>query len=97
MGRRMDVAPTLADLLSETGFVDIKSSTLKCVVGAWPKDARKKEIGAWHASCIQTGAEAYGLALFTRVLGKTEEEAKKIINGVLNEVTNPRIHVYVKQ
>jgi len=42
---------------------------------------------------FETGCEAYGLALFTRVLGMTDVEAKKIIREAVEECYNPRIHM----
>lgn len=97
LGKRFDWAPKLPDVLKEVGFEDIHVGFVKCAVGPWPKDKRKKEMGLWAAEVMQTGAEAYALAMITRVLGKSEEEAKKIIKGLLNEVNDPKKHVYIKQ
>jgi len=97
IGRRVDITPELADIVQKAGFVDVHVEYKKCPVGAWAKDRHKKELGRWAGETMQTGAEAYGLALFTRAAGKSHAEAKKIINDLLDEVNNPDIHVYIRQ
>ena len=40
--------------------------------------------------------ESYALALFTRVLGWTNEKTQVFLAAVRKEVTNPNVHLYGK-
>src|SRR5690606_30563080 len=72
-GTYVDV-PGLAERLQAAGFVDIVVRKFKAPVGAWPKKRTMKEHGIFMYESIKTGMEAYGLALFTRVLGMDRSE-----------------------
>jgi len=62
--------------------------------GPWPKDPRMKEIGYWALLNSEYSFEAYGLALFTRVLGMTGEEARELCARAQRDLKNKHIHVY---
>lgn len=91
-GQKMDDTARLAGRVKDAGFVDIQEKNYKVPCGTWPKDKRYREIGMWTKEISQTGAEAYGLALFTRVLGMNEEDAKKLCNGYVQDLENKSIH-----
>src|SRR5690606_1412904 len=89
-----DDVPGLAERLQAAGFVDIVVRQFKAPVGAWTKKRRMKEYGIFMYESIKTGMEAYGLALFTRVLGMDEKKAKDLIQKTVEEYGDPRKHVY---
>jgi len=62
--------------------------------GPWPKDPRMKEIGYWALLNSEYSFEAYGLALFTRVLGMSGEEARELCTRAQRDLKNKHIHVY---
>ncbi|TGZ82684.1 S-adenosyl-L-methionine-dependent methyltransferase [Ascodesmis nigricans] len=80
----------------DAGYVNVQVVKLKQPCGAWPKDKRLKRIGRMQAAHADPGAfESYGLALFTRHLGLSEEEAKKICYDASHEIqTTTRVHAY---
>lgn len=49
-------------ILKDAGFVDVKVTTVKMPMGAWPKDKKYKRAGRIAAEVLNTGFEAYGLA-----------------------------------
>lgn len=63
-------------------------------MGPWPKDRRLKDIGYWTLMNSETSFEAYGLALFTRVLGMSGEEARAMCLRAQRDLKNKNIHVY---
>lgn len=63
--------------------------------GPWPKDPKMKELGYWALINSESSFEAYGLALFTRVLGMGGEEAKDLCIRAGRDSSNGHIHLYV--
>lgn len=54
-----------------------------------------KEIGYWVLMNTETSFEAYGLALFTRVLGMNGDEARDLCIRAQRDSSNRHIHVYI--
>lgn len=51
---------------------------MKLPNSAWAKNKALRSAGHLQALGLETGYHAYGMALFTRILGMSEEEANKI-------------------
>lgn len=63
-------------------------------MGPWPKDKRLKEIGRWFLlQFVESGLQAYSLALFTRN-GWTEAEVQVLLAGVRAELKQVKMHLY---
>ncbi|TQB73934.1 hypothetical protein MPDQ_005413 [Monascus purpureus] len=81
-----DVFPSLSSHLHQQGFTDIQTKEFIVPVGPWPKDKRLKEIGRWFLlQFVESGLQAYSLALFTRN-GWTEAEVQVLLAGVRAEL-----------
>lgn len=93
MGRSLSVVSELPQWIEDAGFVDIVNQKEVLPVGLWPKDKKYKERGRWGLLNVDAAMEAYGLALFTRVLGMTAEEARKIIDDGRKDLFNKKIHM----
>lgn len=93
-GTHLDTTPELAGILRKAGFVDVVERKIKTPIGAWPRDPRQKEIGRWVNALNDGSLEAYGLALFTRVLQMGEKEAKDAIDAAVKELKDTRIRWY---
>lgn len=50
--------------------------------------------GRWASLILDTGLEAYGMALFTRVLGRSREEMEKLFENARKEVMQKKVHAY---
>lgn len=63
-------------------------------VGPWAKNKKNKEIGRY---CLADFHEGVGssVALFTKVLGYSEEEFAKMAKAVKDEMDEPEIHLYM--
>lgn len=42
----------------------------------------------------EAGAEGYGMAVFTRFLGLSVEDAKKVCDDAVHDIRNKNYHVY---
>ena len=71
-------------------------SYLQVPLNPWAKDRKLKEIGRYEQVNVIEGIEAYSLALFTRVLGWSNEQAQVFFAGVRKEVKDRSLHLYVK-
>lgn len=71
------------------------SNIRQCPVGSWPKDPRLKEIGRVGQVTLYDAIEPYTLALWTRVLGYSSQEAQEYVDKVRAELLNTSHHIYV--
>jgi|SRR5690606_8567242 len=93
LGRRMDIAPELFAITKKAGFADASQVILKSPMGVWPKNKRLKEMGAVGREIFNVGgAESYGLALLTRILGWSVEDAKGLCDQFKRDINNVKIH-----
>jgi len=84
----------LKKLLEEAGFVDIELRTIKQPVGTWAKDERLKDIGRFFLIFMEKAFHTYALALFTRTLGMSADDANKLCDAAKNDVFNKRHHLF---
>lgn len=85
---------TLAERLTEAGFVDVKSFRVKQPIGGWPQDSKLKVIGEMMLLNIQLGLEAYCLAAFTRVLGMATGDASALLKEASVRACDRGMHAY---
>ncbi|KAL4946356.1 hypothetical protein BDV06DRAFT_136748 [Aspergillus oleicola] len=67
----------------------------QCPIGSWPKSPRLKELGRVGKLAVVEAIEPYSLALFTRVLGWSYEQAQDYLNKCRRETMNTSCHIYV--
>ncbi|KAL7270977.1 hypothetical protein RUND412_006297 [Rhizina undulata] len=89
-----DMGHIVKEYLLEAGFIDIQETIIQMPWGHWPRERKWKEVGYWALLNTETSFEAYGLALFTRVLGMTAEEAVDLCHRAHLEVKNGVVRVY---
>lgn len=68
---------------------------LEVPIGPWAKGQKNKEIGVFFQAHSLDSVEPFTLALFSRVLGYSADEAHATIARVTNDLRNPRAHLYV--
>ncbi|ESZ91133.1 hypothetical protein SBOR_8497 [Sclerotinia borealis F-4128] len=96
-GKMMDeVAGSQKKWMIDAGFVDVHDQVYKVPIGPWPKDKRLKEIGMYYQAQCLDAVEPISMALFTRVLGYSFEEAQVTMVGPRTDMKNPSNHVYMK-
>ncbi|KXH34904.1 methyltransferase domain-containing protein [Colletotrichum simmondsii] len=94
MGRPVNVAASFKQMLEDAGFVDVEEKKAIWPYNPWPKDPKLKELGLWAQASAGSGIEAASMALFTRVLNWTKEEATVFIAEVRNEHKKIGVHAY---
>ncbi|KGO38135.1 hypothetical protein PEX1_073200 [Penicillium expansum] len=95
-GKPMDVATKLAQWMVEQGFANVTDDIYKGPIGGWPKNRRYKEMGRIGKVSIMEVLEPYSLALFTRVLGLSYQEAQEHIENARAELMSNSHHLYVR-
>lgn len=60
----------------------------------WPKDPHLKQVGKYNQAALQMAVESYSLALFTRVLGWSNEQTQVFLAAVRKDIANVRVHSY---
>lgn len=92
--RRLLTAAKIKGWFVDAGFVDVVETVIKLPNGAWPKDPRLKEIGAYHMSTLFDGLDAISLSLFTHMLGWKIEDVNSFLTEVKADLKNKKIHSY---
>ncbi|KAH0430084.1 methyltransferase domain-containing protein [Colletotrichum camelliae] len=77
-GKQINVARFHKQWMIEAGFEDIP-------IGPWAKDPALKELGRYELAHMQMSVESHTPALFTRVLGFSEDQARVLMEGVKRE------------
>ncbi|KAB8205482.1 S-adenosyl-L-methionine-dependent methyltransferase [Aspergillus parasiticus] len=95
-GRPMNVATSLKTWMKNAGFENVTEVVYVIPYGPWPKDPKLKEIGKWQYVQAPEGVEAYGLRLYTQVLGWPESEAKLHQALVKQQLRDRSLHIYGK-
>ncbi|KAL1989106.1 hypothetical protein VTN96DRAFT_5869 [Rasamsonia emersonii] len=95
-GRKMDVAPSLKHWIKEAGFEDVTERVYVAPLGPWPKDPKLKELGRWAYVENPDGVDAYGLRLYTQVLGWEPDAAKIHLALVKEQLRDKNLHAYSK-
>ncbi|KAK2018772.1 methyltransferase domain-containing protein [Colletotrichum eremochloae] len=84
-GRSITVAASFKQMLEDAGFVDVEERRAIWPFNPWPKDERLKTIGAWSQASTLMGIEGISMAIFTRVLDWSPEEATLFCADVRKE------------
>jgi hypothetical protein len=95
-GRKLNVAPELKQWMIDAGFEDVVEKVYMTPLGPWPKDRKLKEIGKWQYILAPDSVEAYGLRLYTQVLGWSSDEAKIHHALVKQQIRDKSLHAYAK-
>lgn len=92
----MKIAPNLKDWIKETGFEDVTESVYVLPLGPWPKDPKLKELGRWAYVRNPDAVDAYGLHVYTQVLGWEPDAAKIHLALVKEQLRDKSLHGYSK-
>ena len=84
--------------MTDAGFTDVTLTIAKQPYGPWPKEKRMKQAGLLALAQSETVFHSYGMALYTRVLGMGEEEARRVCDegrdAILLRVKKEGVHSY---
>ncbi|CCF46107.1 TAM domain methyltransferase [Colletotrichum higginsianum] len=94
IGRPINVPSTFKQMLEDAGFVDVEERVVTWSFNPWPKDPKLRDIGFWAQETALAGIGAVSMALFTRVLDWSPEEAWVFCAEVRNEHKKVGVHAY---
>lgn len=77
------------DQLTEAGFVDIQSKTIRWPVGPWPESKKDKTLGVWAQRNMIDGLEAAAMGFLSRYDGWTREEVLELVNAAKTKFSIP--------
>lgn len=80
--------------MQEAGFPDVQTRAIKTAIGAWPADARQKEIGRFNKLGLEKSLEGFALYLLTNVMEWEYEEVQSWLGKVRETIRNTRHHGY---
>jgi len=83
--------------MEAAGFVDLKVTNLKTIIGPWPADPKYKEIGQYARLALEQDIEGYIIYLWTNGLGWTREEIAVYAAHLRRELRSTRFHAYYPQ
>lgn len=95
-GRELNVYHKLKQWMIDAGFEDVTESVYLVPLAPWAKDKKLKELGRYYAAMAQDAVEAYGLRLYTQVLGWDTTKAQVHHALVKNQLRDRAVHAYTK-
>jgi len=95
LGVHFDLAPLLADMMREAGFVNVTSRIFHVPIGIWPKNKVLKTVGLYWRTILIDGAEPIALGPLTRGLKWTKEEVDVFLVGVRRAYMDGWVHSHM--
>jgi hypothetical protein len=95
IGRPFRLPSPLKELVPAAGFANYHQEIHPLPYSPWPADKKLKLLGRWYVTSMETVFEAYGLAMFTRILKMDPKEGKELCAAVWKEVISRKVHAYV--
>ncbi|KAG0136863.1 S-adenosyl-L-methionine-dependent methyltransferase [Tuber indicum] len=93
-GRTLSKVESINDSFRTVGFENVAETRHKVPWGTWPKERKKKELGAWILMITESGFESFGMALMTRTLGMTPSEVSVLCEKAFAELKSKKFHIY---
>ncbi|KAM5354615.1 hypothetical protein ACJ41O_001262 [Fusarium nematophilum] len=82
--------------MEAAGFVDVRVTTLKCPIGAWPRDEKLKEVGRFMKLAL--GRDVEGAVIFMAdLLGWKKEEIAVYAAHLRRELASNKFRPYYRQ
>lgn len=95
-GRELNIYPYIKQWMIDAGFVDVVEKVYLAPLAPWAKDKDLKTLGRYYAAMAQDAVEAYGLRLYTQVLGWDTQKAQVHHALVKNQLKDRAVHAYTK-
>lgn len=91
--KRINVAQYHRQWMIDAGFDDVREIIIRIPIGPWALDPKLKELGKWERLHMQMSVDSHTPALFTRVLGYSQDQVQALIQGVKSEFRDPNLHL----
>lgn len=76
------------------GAKGIETRTIKVPIGAWPAEAKWKEVGMFNRQALESGLEGFSLYILTNVMGWEYTEVQLWLARVRAALKNRSYHSY---
>ncbi|KFY88679.1 hypothetical protein V498_06694 [Pseudogymnoascus sp. VKM F-4517 (FW-2822)] len=93
-GKPLNVGRFHKGWMEEAGFVDVEEKVVKVPLGPWARGPQLKELGRYERWHMNQSVEAHSMALYTRVLNYSQDEANILFARVRNEFNDRSLHLY---
>ncbi|KAL2222325.1 S-adenosyl-L-methionine-dependent methyltransferase [Thermoascus aurantiacus ATCC 26904] len=93
-GKSWLICDTMKQSIIDAGFVDVREERFKWPIGTWGSDERSQDIGRWNREFWRSGTEGWVMALSTRHLGWTAEQARAFVKETEKALNDTRQRVY---
>ena len=90
-GAEPSPGPRLEGWMKAAGFADVRATKIPLPVGAWPADARLREVGAWNLVQIAEHVEGLVNWVFGRLLGESEEAVARLCEELRVELLSSNV------
>ncbi|KAH7141395.1 S-adenosyl-L-methionine-dependent methyltransferase [Dactylonectria estremocensis] len=94
-GRAYQDIPSLVDVMTEIGFVDVVIEKFRWPNNPWPKDKRLKELGAWVFANFSGGLEGITMAPLTRAHGWSPHAVEVFLVDVRKVLGDKNVHAFM--
>lgn len=94
-GRPLNLGPYIKGFMTSADLSSVDEQIYKMPIGTWPTDEKQKLIGASIMVQTLNGMEGYTTVLFTKVLGWSLQDTKKMIDDVLRDICDDGKHKYI--
>ncbi|KAK4237736.1 secondary metabolism regulator LAE1 [Achaetomium macrosporum] len=84
-GKPINIARKHKQWMVNAGFEDVAEKVIRIPIGPWAKDPWLKELGRFEQIHMQMSVASHTPALFSRVLGYTEQQVQVLVEGVKRE------------
>ncbi|KFZ16910.1 hypothetical protein V501_02009 [Pseudogymnoascus sp. VKM F-4519 (FW-2642)] len=93
-GKPLNVGRFHKGWMEEAGFTDVEEKVVKVPLGPWATGRQLKELGRYERWHMNQSVEAHSMALYTRVLNYSTDEANILFARVRNEFNDRNLHLY---
>jgi trans-aconitate methyltransferase len=93
-GKPINIGCYQKQLMEDGGFADVTERMVKVPIGQWTRGSALKRIGTMERLHMNESLEAHSLALLTRMLGYSCDQANTLFAMVCNEINDCRLHLY---
>ncbi|KFY95340.1 hypothetical protein V500_02833 [Pseudogymnoascus sp. VKM F-4518 (FW-2643)] len=93
-GKPLNVGRFHKGWMEEAGFTDVEEKVVKVPLGPWATGRQLKELGRYERWHMNQSVEAHSMALYTRVLNYSTDEANILFARVRNEFNDRSLHLY---
>ena len=95
LGLNLDAVLSLAEMMRESGFINVETRIFHIPIGTWPKNKVLKMVGLYWRTILTDGLSPIALGPYTRGLAWTKEQVEVWLVRVRNSYTDAGMHAHM--